>query len=146
MARITLTEAANAGWASRATLYRRVKDGDLKLHQEGRQQLVDVADLIRLFGEHGSRAKTARSRNDVPAPQEMQNLQAIEAERDQAKAETERLKADLAEARRKLDDQQEQAAKERDRLLGIIEGSLKRLEGPKEQPSEGLLGKIFGRR
>ena len=143
MARITVTEAVNAGWASKATIYRRIKDRKLRLHEEGSQHLLDVADLIRVFGEGGSRGKTTASREDVPKPQEAKAAQTLEAERDAAKAEADRLRSDLTAAQRRLDDERDQAAKERDRLLQIIEGSLKQLTGPAQQP-KGLFRRLIG--
>jgi len=147
MARITVTEAVKAGWASKATIYRRINEGKFQLHQEGSQQRLDVSDLIRVFGEHGSRGLTAKSREDVPKPEEQKAAQQIEAERDAARTEADRLRAELTEAQRRLTDQQDAAARERDRLLGIIEGSLRQLAGPKEpEPSQskGFFKRLFG--
>ena len=51
----------------------------------------------------------------------------------------------MDEARRRLNKERDQAAKERDRLLQIIEGSLKQLTGPGDEPkSRGFLRRIFG--
>ncbi len=144
--RITVTEAVKAGWSSKASIYRRIKAGDLQLHKEGDRQLLDVSDLLRVFGEVGARGVTSPSREDVPAPPKQKSTEELQVERDQAQAEAERLRAELAEAQRRLTDQQDAAARERDRLLGIIEGSLRQLTGPKEEPkNKSFIQRLFGR-
>lgn len=143
--RITIMEAAKAGWGSRSSIYRKIKAGELPLHEDGSQQLLDVADLIRVFGEKGSRASTAKSRDDVPKPEEMKNAQTLEAERDAAKAEADRLKGELAEARRKIEEERETAARERDRLLTLVETVTKQLAPPAPRP-ESSAPKGFFRR
>lgn len=147
--RITITEAAKAGWASRATLYRRINDGSLTLHEEGQRQLVDVADLVRLFGERGSRATNAPSRKDVPQPalEETRSRHALEAELEAARQQLMRLEAKVEELQHDVKVERETAAKERDRLLGIVEGSLKQLtdQRPKSGGNAGLFARLLGR-
>ena len=55
MARITILQAARAGYASRQTIYRKVGAGDLPVHEVGGKKLVDISDLVRVFGEPGGK-------------------------------------------------------------------------------------------
>ena len=147
--RITVTEAVRAGWASKASIYRKLKAGDLQLPKEGDRQVLDVADLVRVFGEAGSRGKTAASRDDVPKPKEAKAAQLLQAALDAANARADRAEAAEAETQRRLNDQQDAAARERDRLLQLLEGAqetVKQLTGPKEAPTpRGFFQRLFGK-
>ena len=140
MARITISQAAKAGWASRPTIYRRIKDGKLTTHQEGDHKLLDVADLARVFGTGA--ATRARSEVDIPKPgaTEAVEMAKLEAELEKVKADKTRIEADLAEARREGKQERDQARQERDRLLGIVEASQRQLEDQRKRRWPRWLG------
>ena len=100
MARITVTEAAKRGFASRPTLYRAIKDGRITPQEQGSKRLLDVADLVAAFGEPESKAAPAG-----PAPGRDQAVAAarVEVERDQLQSDNDRLRRDLDEARKALE-------------------------------------------
>ena len=61
MARITINEAAKQGFKSRSQINKDIrpnKDGKIKLSsfEERGRTVVDVADLVKLYGEPGSNA------------------------------------------------------------------------------------------
>jgi len=124
MARVTILQAAKAGYASRQTIYRKTNAGELPVHEIGGKKLVDVADLIRVFGEPGENkgdagaltgpAVTARAIADQEVERMRSDLTAAEAE--------------LREARDRIEAQGDDARKERDRLLGLVEDGNKRIE------------------
>jgi hypothetical protein len=124
MAHVTILQAAKAGYASRQTIYRKVNAGELSVHETGGKKLLDVADLVRVFGEPGAK-KGDPGALSGPAV----------AERAIADQEVERLRAalvakdaELREARDRISDKDEEAGKERDRLLGLVEDGNKRLQ------------------
>jgi len=133
MTRLTPTEAAKAGFASRPTIYRRIKEGALTVHKEGNgRKLIDAADLVRVFGEPGgAEDKTA---GDI-------SKAAIEL--DQAKAETEQLRKELAEAHKQAANDRQDAAKERDRLLTIVENSQKLIADQRQETGKGFWSRVF---
>ena len=55
MTRITISQAAKRGFASRPTLYRAVNDGRLTAQLDGDRKTLDLADLVKVFGEPGAR-------------------------------------------------------------------------------------------
>jgi len=140
MARITISQAAKAGWASRPTIYRRIKDGKLTVHLEGDHKLLDVADLARVFGT--AAATRSKSEGDIPKPGQTEAVEMamLEAELEKAKAENVRIEADLAEARREGKQERDQARQERDRLLGIVEASQRQIEDQRKRRWPRWLG------
>ena len=82
--RITISEAAKVGYASRPTIYRKIDSGELQTHVEAGQKKVDVADLVRVFGEPGER--------NVVTTADAKAL-ATQAENDQLKQELLQMKA-----------------------------------------------------
>jgi chromosome segregation ATPase len=124
--RITISEAAKVGYASRPTIYRKIDSGELQTHVEAGQKKVDVADLVRVFGEPGER--------NVVTTADAKAL-ATQAENDQLKQELLQAKAALADKEKALDDARVSAEKERDRLLTQIEEGTKRLSDMREDKS-----------
>jgi len=136
MTRLTPTEAAKAGFASRPTIYRRIKEGALTVHKDANgRKLIDAADLVRVFGEPGGAAENKTTAGDI-------SKAAIEL--DQAKAETEQLRKELAEAHKQAANDRQDAAKERDRLLTIVETN-QRLIVDQRSP-QGFWSRLFGTR
>lgn len=54
--KLTIRETVKAGWASRPTLYRAIKDGRLSVDKSvAGRTFLDVAELVRVFGEPRNR-------------------------------------------------------------------------------------------
>lgn len=131
MTRLTIGEAVQAGWGSRASLYRLVKAGKLSTQADGDRQVIDVAELVRVLGEPRSRRRIAAgellSAPDVPAR--------VMAERDVAdlREQVIRLNAELSAERAAARDASAAAAEERRRLLDMVERSQKLLVDMREE-------------
>lgn len=102
MSEISIKEAIAGGWASRATIYRAIKGGDLSVRKSiDGKTYVDTAELVRVFGE----PRRPRDREtETPATQIRQVDQAVETallkERiDSLDRERNRLERDLSEAK-----------------------------------------------
>ena len=137
MARITISEAAKRGFASRPTLYRAIKDGRLTAHQDGDKKTLDLADLVKVFGEPGPK----------PAPvaklDEALQLGRLEADRARLAEEVDRLRRERDQARREASEERDQARQERDRLLGLVEATQKLLEDQSRDRRRGWR-RLFG--
>ena len=144
MARITVTEAAKRGFASRPTLYRAIKDGRITPQEQGSKRLLDVADLVAAFGEPESKAAPAG-----PAPGRDQAVTAarVEVERDQLQSDNDRLRRDLDEARKALETERVDAKQERSEMREIIQSTQKLLEDQskeREAQRNGLWRRLTG--
>lgn len=116
MTRLTLGEAARAGWGSRASLYRLVKAGRISTLIDGDRQLVDVAELVRVLGEPRAQRKTA-AQELVEAPDRAVRA-ALEARVAELEQQRDRLDADLRAER-------DRAAADRDRMLALVDAAQK---------------------
>ena len=56
MARLTILQASQQGFANTLTIHRCIKDGQLPVHEEGDTKLLEVDDLVGVFGEPGGTA------------------------------------------------------------------------------------------
>lgn len=119
MTRLTMGEAAKAGWGSRASLYRLAKAGKLSTTVDGDRQLVDVAELVRVLGE--PRAHRKRDAEDLVASPDRDAR--IELERRVAALEAAKaaIDAELRAERTAARDAATAAAAERARLIELVE-------------------------
>jgi hypothetical protein len=116
MTRLTIPEAARAGWGSRASLYRLVKAGRISTVLDGDRHVVDVAELVRVLGEPRTQRKTAAQ--DMVAAPDRADRAALEARVAELEQQRDRLDADLRAER-------DRAAADRDRMLMVIESAQK---------------------
>jgi len=116
MTKLTIGEAARAGWGSRASLYRLVKAGRISTLIDGDRQLVDVAELVRVLGEPRAQRKTA-AQELVEAPDRAVRA-ALEARVAELEQQRDRLDADLRAER-------DRAAADRDRMLALVDAAQK---------------------
>jgi len=137
--RVTVTEAAKTGFASRPTIYREIKAGRLAVHEDGKRKVIDVADLVRIFGEPGEAPKPSINQTKEAAI----TLTKLELEREQLQVENERLRRETEIARREASEERDIARKERDRLLGMLEASHKLLEDQSKVRQKSLIQRIF---
>ena len=145
MARIAVTEAAKRGFASRPTLYRAIKDGRITPHDQNGKRLLDVADLVAVFGEPASKATPAV--DQAPGRDQAVAAARIEVERDQLQADVDRLRRDLNEARKALETERGDAKQERSEMREIIQSTQKLLEDQsreRETQRKGFWRRLVG--
>lgn len=119
MTRLTMGEAARAGWGSRASLYRLAKAGKLSTTVDGDRQLVDVAELVRVLGEpRAQRKREAVALVEAPDRNARAELERRVAALEAAKAAVE---AELRAERTAARDAAAAAATERAGLVALAE-------------------------
>ena len=77
---ITPAEAARRGFATRAAIYREIKEGHIKVRQGDDDFLLEVGDLVRVFGDPLERGKS--SLEGIPTNESARNRQ-LEEEKKQ---------------------------------------------------------------
>ena len=135
MARVSISEAAKRGYAARMTIYRAIKDGRLTTQMEGKKKLLDIADLVSVFGEPGKK----------PSPDQAEAVEVggLLSERDLLREENERLRRDLETARREVTDERDHGRKREDELLEMVFLTQKLLED--QTSRKGIIKRLFGR-
>jgi hypothetical protein len=118
MSKITLGQAAKAGFASRAQIYRDAAGGKLAIEVRGDRKTVDLAELLRVYGDPGARPVPATSilaAPDLPAR--------VELERKVAELETAKaaIEAELRAERTAARDAAAAAAADRAKLIELAE-------------------------
>jgi len=135
MARISISEAAKRGYAARMTIYRAIKDGRLTTHLEGKKKLLDIADLVSVFGEPGEKP------SPVPIAPSVE-VGGLLSERDLLREEVGRLRRELETARREVTDEREHGRKREDELLEMVKATQKLLED--QTSKKGVFKRLFG--
>lgn len=140
--KITISEAARTGFASRPTIHRAIKAGKLsvdKVSSPGKV-LIEVSELVRVYGEPAKVTPPADAPIDTLKQIETlvelaalkERLAAVERERDQ-----------LNEEKGKAEQRAEDARLREEWLKKQLDTHTALLAAP--QASDGLLGRIFGR-
>ena len=134
MARISISEAARRGYAARMTIYRAIKAGRLTPHLEGEKKLLDIADLVSVFGEPGKKVEP-----DQPESVEVGGLL---SERDLLREQVDRLRRALETARREVTGERDHGRKREDELLDMVKATQRLLED--RTSSKGIFKRLFG--
>ena len=121
MPKLSVNQAARAGYASRAAIYRKVNEHTLRSEAGPKGEVViDTAELTRVFGEPDPQRKTFPERlTDV-------------SQTAQLRAENTLLRAENADLRL-----------HRDRLMRLLEQAAL---SPQPRPAAGVLSRLLRRR
>jgi len=117
-----------------------VRSGKLSHTVERGRKVIDVAELVRVYGEPG-RSNGAMSPEELTemstlAPGELTRRTQIEVDLDKEKAKSAALEVDLRETKDKLKEEMDGSVEERSRLLGLLEDGNKRLQDLRDDREE----------
>lgn len=101
MAEISIKEAIATGWASRATIYRAIKAGEITIRKTPTgNTLVETAELIRVFGEPRLKEEETETEKPGVRPSSLAVENAVMKERIEAlERERSRLEREISEAK-----------------------------------------------
>lgn len=136
--KIGIKAATKAGWASKPTLYRAIKDGRLSVDKTipGRQML-DISELVRVFGEPAPRDNAERKPDTNPLAARLVELELETAVLQERLRSTEKERDGLAQART-------EAVERESWLRGQVDGQARLIAA--SGLNRGFWGRIFGGR
>lgn len=122
MAKLNITQAAQAVGKHRSTLQRHIKDGTLSVEKDGADSpVIDVSELQRVYGHVELATDATAPQNgatrQVDAPPTIVKMQVLEVKLQAAERERD-------EAMRREQEEKErhrETRENRDRLLGVVE-------------------------
>ena len=108
---ISVTKAAKEWGVSRTTIYQKVNDGELSRTADNK---IDIAEMLRVFGEPVSKKRTERLVNTVqntpPNPQSVQYSIEIEHQLALEKLKNEHLSQQVSDQKKLIENYQQQIA------------------------------------
>ena len=147
MPNLNLTQAAHAVSKSRQTLYQHLKAGKVSAttDRDG-NRVIHTSELIRVYGELKNQpTDSPDTSTDCPTGQRLTPPSdttdtVVKLLEEQVKELKSQLTIVEAEKTRMLDD----ATREKDRLLSLLEKQTILLTDQRQQPRSGFFAKIFG--
>jgi len=129
-------EAAKQGFKSRSQINKDVRSGKLSYTVEHGRKVIELAELIRAYGEPGKPSGTMSPEEltemSALAPGELTRQALIEEDSDKKDGLIATLQVELREAKDRLKEEMDGSLEERSRLLGLVEAGNKRLEDMRE--------------
>ena len=104
--KLTVVQAAKAGWAPRQTIYRRIKAGKLSSEADmGGRVVIDSSELVRVFGDPVRDTGIEIPKTDILDTPNNAALARLRADLERERERADRLLALLENAQRQLTDQ-----------------------------------------
>ena len=108
---ISVTKAAKEWGVSRTTIYQKVNDGELSRTADKK---IDIAEMLRVFGEPVSKKRTERSVNTVQSTplnsQTVQSCTTLEHKLELEKLKNEHLRQQVSDQKQLIENYQQQLA------------------------------------
>lgn len=119
---VSRKEAEKLTGKSRSTLVRYVRDGKLSAHKNDQgENMFEPSELERVFGPLRKVADHDTDHDDTPDLPDDAGDTRLKAQISGLENEIDALKAKLTQAERKLDTERDDAKRERERFMGMLE-------------------------
>ena len=144
MAKVNISQAARMTGKDRKTIQRHMEKGTLTFENDAQgRKLVDVSELVRVYGEIKSPAKPKAGESEESpqssTPEKVQNLE-------KRISDLERENEDLRKDKEERKEREKNLQAEKGKLLGIVEKQMLLLSAPEpSKKKQGFFARVFGR-